>query len=116
MRKTLLALAATAAFVGTPMVVGSIDLAHAQRYDRRVQIVNNTGMIIRTVQSTNVGRGDWGIDLLGDAVIPPGHSMVINVEDRSGYCRYDFRAVFANGHQIVRHGVNVCDVSRLIIS
>jgi hypothetical protein len=116
MRKTTLALVASAAVLGgAPLVAGSFDQAAAQRYDRRIEIINRTNLTIRTVNSTNVGRSDWGVDLLGNAVIPPGRRMVINVEDRSGYCRYDFRAVFSNGRQITRHGVNVCEVGRWVI-
>jgi hypothetical protein len=115
MRK-ILALASSAALIaGVAMVVGSIDPAAAQRYDRRIQVVNNSGWTIRTINSTNVGRSDWGVDLLGSRVIRPGHSMIVNVEDRSGFCRYDFRAIFSNGRQITRSGVNVCEVARWII-
>ena len=117
MRKTVLGLMASAVVLGSaPFVVGSIDPAYAQRYDRRIEIVNNTGLTIRTINSTNIGRGDWGVDLLGDYVIRPGRSMVINVEDRTGYCRYDFRAVFSNGRQVTRRGVNVCEAVRWVIS
>ena len=114
-RRTFLRKAASAAlFGGSAVMVGSLPAA-AQRFDRRIEIVNNTGTTIRSVNSTNVGRTDWGIDLLGNSVIPPGRRMVINVEDRTGYCRYDFRAVFTDGRQVTRHGVNVCEVSRWII-
>jgi hypothetical protein len=117
MRKTVLGLVASAVVLGgAPFVAGSIDPAYAQRYDRRIEIVNNTGLTIRTVNSTNIARGDWGVDLLGRAVIPPGRSMVINVEDYTGYCRYDFRAVFADGRQVTRRGVNVCEAVQWIIS
>jgi hypothetical protein len=115
MRKTIQVLAASAAVVGGAMVVASIDPAAAQRFDRRIQIVNNSGWTIRTINSTNVGRSDWGRDLLGSYVIRPGRSMIVNVEDRSGYCRYDFRAVFSNGRHVTRSGVNVCEVARWVI-
>jgi hypothetical protein len=114
-RRTFLRKAASAAlFGGSAIMAGSIPAA-AQRYDRRIQIVNNSGWTIQTVNSTNVGRSDWGRDLLGSSVIRPGRSMIINVEDRSGYCRYDFRAVFSNGRHITRSGVNVCEVARWVI-
>jgi len=44
-----------------------------------------------------------------------GDSAIVNVEDRTGYCRYDFRAVFENGRQVTRRAVNVCEVSRWVI-
>jgi hypothetical protein len=117
MRKKALALvAAGIALGGASLMAGSFDQAAAQRFDRRIEIVNRTGMTIRTVHSTHVGRSDWGVDLLGRAVIPPGGRMVISVEDYSGYCRYDFRAVFSDGRRITRRGVNVCEIGRWIIS
>jgi len=114
-RRTFLRKAASAAlYGGGALVAGSLP-AMAQRYDRRIEVVNNTSWTIETVNSTNVGRNDWGVDLLGRRVIRPGDSAIVNVEDRTGYCRYDFRAVFENGRQVTRRAVNVCEVSRWVI-
>jgi hypothetical protein len=118
MRKIVFALAAAAAvLVGGSMVAGFSDPAYAQRdrYDRRIEIHNRTGITIREVYSTNVGISTWGRDLLGDEVIPPGRMMMITVEDNSGYCRYDFRAVLTNGREVVSRGVNVCETVAWIV-
>lgn len=115
-RRTFLRKAASAALMGgSAVVVGSLP-ASAQRYDRRIEIVNNTRTTIRTVNATNVGRRDWGVDLLGNEIIPPGRRMVINVEDRTGYCRYDFRAIFTDGRQVTRQGMNVCELARWVLT
>jgi hypothetical protein len=48
--------------------------------------------------------------MLGDDILPAGGSIVLNFDDGSGYCRYRFRAVFADGVELERPSVNVCEV------
>lgn len=116
MRKFLALSAMAAVLAGGSLVAGSFDTVRADRFDRRIAVVNLTNVTIQTVNATNVGRADWGIDLLGQHVIPGGQTVVINVEDRTGYCRYDFRAIFANGNIVVRNRVNVCEVARWVLT
>ena len=79
--------------------------------DRRVTIVNNTGYTIVRFFGSNTGSGSWEEDILGEDVLPSGDSVVINFDDASGYCKFDFRAVFEDGDELVREGVNVCEVA-----
>ncbi|MCD7059350.1 hypothetical protein [Pelagibacterium xiamenense] len=84
--------------------------AYAQNYDRRVRIENFSSVTMTYFYASNVDRPTWEEDILGDSVLPAGHSVVINIDDGSGYCRYDFRAIFADGSEAIRAGVNVCEV------
>ena len=34
--------------------------------------------------------------------------MNINIDDGSGACLYDFKAVFEDGEELVRNGIDVC--------
>jgi hypothetical protein len=119
MRRISLAIAAVAVVLaGGSMVAATFDPAQAQRrdrYDRRIEIHNRTGVTIREVYSTNVGRDDWGADLLGAEVIPPGRMMMITVEDNTGYCRYDFKAVLETGRQVQVRGLNVCEALEWVV-
>ncbi|WP_421952470.1 hypothetical protein [Pelagibacterium sp.] len=100
-------LAAFALAVATILFATS---AHADRYDRRVRIENFTSTTMTYFYASNVDRTTWEEDILGNSVLPAGRSIVINVDDGSGYCRYDFRAIFADGADLIRSGVNVCEV------
>lgn len=85
--------------------------ALAQSYDRRVEIVNATSETMMYFYASTVDAASWEEDILGDAVLPSGNSVIVNIDDGSGYCRYDLRAVFADGSEGIQAGVNVCEVA-----
>ena len=78
--------------------------------DRRVQIVNDTGFTMVEFYGSNKGSQSWEEDILGQDVLADGQSVVINFNDDSGYCKFDFRAVFEDGDEVVEAGVNVCEI------
>ncbi|MFZ5670686.1 MAG: hypothetical protein ACOY4K_14450 [Pseudomonadota bacterium] len=85
------------------------SLASAE--DRRVRIINETQHTIVRFYASNVGATSWEEDILGDGVLRPGQSVVINIDDGSGYCLYDFKAVFDDGDSLIRQRVDVCKIS-----
>jgi hypothetical protein len=91
------------------LVAGAVD---ASAYDRRVVVVNNTATAIQEFYASNTGADDWQEDILGNDTLPPSGEMTINIDDGSGYCKYDFRAVFEDGTDATKAGVNVCEVGR----
>ena len=91
------------------LVAGAVD---ASAYDRRVVVVNNTATAIQEFYASNTGEDDWQEDILGKSTLPPSGEMTINIDDGSGYCKYDFRAVFEDGAEAIKAGVNVCEVGR----
>ncbi|CDP51194.1 hypothetical protein [Paradevosia shaoguanensis] len=82
----------------------------ANAIDRRVKIINNTGYTIEQFYASSVGQDSWEEDILGRDVLPSGSSVVINVDDGTGYCKYDFRAVFEDGDVLDKSNVNVCEI------
>lgn len=82
----------------------------AQALDRRVKIVNQTGYTIVRFFGSNKGADTWEGDILGNDVLPSGSSVVINFNDDSGYCKFDFKAVFEDGDELVKQNVNVCEI------
>jgi len=93
-------------------VVASIALAAApaNAQDRHVEIVNETQHGIVHFYASNVDRGSWEEDILGENVLPVGQSVNINIDDGSGACMYDFKAVFDDGDELVRNGIDVCTI------
>jgi hypothetical protein len=93
------------------IVLGAILVSHpAEALDRRVRIVNDSPVDIVSFFGVDVDTRDWEDSLLGDDILPAGGSIVLNFDDGSGYCRYRFRAVFADGIELERASVNVCEV------
>ena len=35
----------------------------------------------------------------------------MNIDDGSGACRFDFKAEFTNGQELIRNNVNVCEIA-----
>jgi hypothetical protein len=83
----------------------------AAALDRRVTIINNTGYTIVNFFGSNTGTNSWEEDILGRDVLPSGSSVVVNFNDGTGYCMFDFLAIFDDGEQLIREGVNICEIS-----
>jgi hypothetical protein len=92
------------------LMVGAVTTASA--YDRRVVIVNKTSANINEFYASSTGARSWQEDILGNEVLQSGDSVRINIDDGTGYCKYDFRAVFEDGTESVKRGVNVCEVGK----
>src|SRR5688572_26372948 len=82
----------------------------AMAMERQVQINNQTSYTIVEFYASNTGTADWQEDILGSDVLASGSSVKINIDDGSGYCKYDFLAVFDDGDQLVSADNNVCEL------
>jgi hypothetical protein len=78
--------------------------------NRKVDIVNKTGMSMTHFYASNSGTNSWEEDILGQNVLDNGETIEINIDDGTGACRFDFKAVFADGDSLVRRGINVCQI------
>jgi hypothetical protein len=88
----------------------AIAVGSAEALDRHVTIVNETSVDIVEFYGSQVDAKDWQEDILGSKVLSAGSSVSINFDDGTGYCMFDFRAVFADGDVLVRNKINVCEV------
>ena len=79
--------------------------------DRHVTIVNNTSAAMTRFYGSNAGVDIWQEDILGSDVLPAGSSVSINFDDGSGYCTFDFKAVFEDGSSLVDSNIDVCTTS-----
>lgn len=88
-----------------------------QRLDRRIRVINNTSYTMLTFQASNVARRTWEEDILGrNRVLRSGESIVVNLNDGSGYCVFDLRARFLGGREATRRRVNICQISSWTIN
>jgi hypothetical protein len=86
-------------------------VVNASALDRRVQINNVSSYTIVEFYASNTGTQNWQEDILGSNVLPAGSSVMVNVDDGTGYCKYDFLAVFDDGDQAVSADNNVCELA-----
>ena len=77
--------------------------------DRRVWIVNDTSWTMTHFYASNVDRTVWEEDILGRDILYPGERVRVDIDDGTGYCLYDLKAVFEDGDEVVRSGFDVCD-------
>lgn len=91
--------------------LAALGVTSAAALDRRVQINNNTDYDIIEFYASNKGTDDWEEDILGDNVLSAGDSVIINIDDSTGYCKFDFLAVFEDNDQVVSNDNNVCELS-----
>ena len=100
-----------AAALGAALALSSLYTAPAQAEDRRVRIINDTRHTMVRFYASNSSRTTWEEDILGQRVLPAGNSVMINIDDGSGACLYDFKAVFDDGDELTRSQINVCQIS-----
>jgi hypothetical protein len=80
----------------------------AQGGERHVVLTNNTREAIVEVYVSDVGAGNWQADLLGADFLMPGGSVMVDIDDRNGRCRVDFKTVLDDGSDLVSRSINVC--------
>jgi hypothetical protein len=111
--KRVLQAAALAATIAVPSLLAS---GQAFAFDRHIVLINHSHQTITEFHASNVGSDSWEEDILGDSVVRPGQRVRINLDDHTGYCRFDFKTVTESGSAVVRRGVNVCEMETYTIT
>jgi hypothetical protein len=96
-------------------VLETVAGSPASAFDRRIELTNNTGMAIVEIQIAQVGTGRWERDLLGDDILLPAQSVLVDIDD-GGHCRFDIKTIFDDGTTSVRRDIDVCAVERFAVS
>jgi hypothetical protein len=107
--RTELGMASQKSVTAVAAVLVLLGANAAEAIDRRVRIVNESKHDIVEFFGVNAGA-ETGENMLGNDDVPAGGSTILSFDDGSGYCRFKFRAVFADGVELVRENVNICEV------
>ncbi len=83
----------------------------SEALDRRVRIHNTSNYDIHYFYASNTGTSSWEEDILGSSILPAGSAVIVNIDDGSGYCQFDFKAVFEDGEEVVSWRNNVCELT-----
>jgi hypothetical protein len=75
--------------------------------DRRVVVANGRSSDMMRLYASRVTTSDWEENILSRP-IPAGASIVVNFDDGTGACEFDFRAVFRDHQMVQRWKINVC--------
>src|SRR5258707_610354 len=98
------------------MVCFAATAAHARRYDRHVVVINDSSRVVVEFHASNEHRRGWEEDILGTGVILPGHRARIDIDDGTGACVFDFKAVMRDGATVIRRSVDVCALNSWTIT
>ena len=103
--------ARVASILGMLGVVGVAVMSPAVHAENReVRIINETDAALVEFHASNAGTSDWEEDLLGRGTVRSGGSFMADIDEGSGYWRFDFKAVFDDGRTAVKYGVDVCRI------
>jgi hypothetical protein len=92
------------------LVFLAAGVMNASALDRRVKINNTSSYDIIEFYASNTGTDSWEEDILGEDILPSGQSVMVNIDDGSGYCKFDFLAVFDDGDKVTSTDNNVCEL------
>ncbi|MGG5810059.1 Tat pathway signal protein [Falsiroseomonas sp. CW058] len=105
-RHLLVALAVLAGLAG---LFASPGQAQAQN---RFWLVNDTGRVIERAYVSSSRISDWGPDILGTGVLPPGNRVWVT--PNFGDCLLDVRVTYQGGGEETRMQVNACNLSQIV--
>ena len=109
MRNTPTLLPATVAAAWVVLLLTTISFA-SDGEDRWVTINNQTRVAMTEFYASNVGTDEWEEDIFDVDVLYSGESIDVNIDDGTGHCLYDLKAVFHDEY-IVEESFNVCSES-----
>ena len=95
-----------ASFAAVAIMAASVTSAQAE--DRHVAVVNGTSHTMVSFFASNTGTNSWEEDILGVDTLDAGATANIDIDDATGACHFDFKAVFDDGTSSVAHDINVC--------
>jgi hypothetical protein len=108
---------------GSAMIAGSLLFAlqtttgpPVSAFDRTIEVTNNTRMAIVEIEIAQVGTDQWEMDILSDNILAPAQSLIVEIENKAGYCRFDFKTVFDDGTTLIRRNIDVCALERFAVS
>lgn len=99
--------------VASAAVVLAFGSAQAAE-NRHVDVTNGTSFVITEFYASTVNTNDWEEDILGVDTLAPGEAADINIDDGSDSCNYDFKAVFEDGDEVIKHNIDVCSVETFL--
>jgi hypothetical protein len=95
--------------------MATVGQAYADGLNRHVTLINRSHWAIAEFHASNIRATTWEEDILGHTVLLPGKSVVINLNDGTGSCQFDFKTVAKDGTTVYRRGINICETSSYTI-
>lgn len=78
--------------------------------DRKVDVINKTGVTIIGLYASNVDETSWQENMLGKGTLKDGETVEADINDGTGACAFDLKAEFSDGDTVVERKLDVCKV------
>lgn len=81
--------------------------------DRRIRIHNQTHKRIVELYGSPIDESRYTYNMIQgpEQWIRAGETRIADIDDGTGYCRYDLKVVLANGDFAEKLNVNVCEMT-----
>jgi hypothetical protein len=86
----------------------------AAEAQNRFWLVNESGRVIQSAYVSSSRVQDWGPDILGASVLPPGNRVWVT--PNFGDCVLDIRVTYQGGGEETRMQTNACNLSQVVFS
>ncbi|AWB34581.1 hypothetical protein [Orrella marina] len=100
----------TAAVVAATVLPMSVSFAA----DRRVEIVNHTGVTMSAFHASRASTSDWEENIIRGQSLRSGQSIIIDLDDGTGACKFDFKGTFTDGEEVVSENNDVCTLEQFV--
>lgn len=97
----------------TPQQPQSPGQGQGARGNPSFNLVNQGQQPVREVYASLTTDQNWGPDRLGNDMVAPGAVYAVRLPE--GDCMYDVRFVYQNGQAQERRGVNLCEVTNVVL-
>lgn len=92
-------------------LMAGLVAAGAAQAQNRFWLINNGGQTIERAFVSSSRVSDWGPDILGASVLPPGQRVWVT--PNFGDCILDIRVTYVGGGEETRMQVNACSLSQV---
>ena len=96
--------------LATTVLVSGALAAPVLAQDVQYELINNSALTLMEFYTSPASTDDWGPDILGAGVIPPGEVGAVTIADGSDQCSYDLLLVMEDGQQLT-DTVDICTLA-----
>lgn len=107
---------AKAASLALAVALSVTNAAHADEYERWIEVQNYGSNEIIDIRITDIGEDSWGYNLLFEDYIGAGEDMYVEPFDYdNGDCLFDVLIEYADGSEVTLWEVDLCSAMSVAV-
>lgn len=101
-------------FAAAVIAATALPMSVSVAADRRVEIVNRTGVTMSAFHASRASTSDWEENIIKGRPLRSGQSIIIDIDDGTGACKFDFKGTFTDGEEVVSEDNDVCTLEQFV--